>query len=84
MMECGQPLHAFDLNQVRQNKIVIRAAKQDEEFLAIDHKTYKLDSEMVVIADGERAIALGGVMGGADSEVSDQTVDLLIEAARFH
>lgn len=83
MMECGQPLHAFDLAQIRDNKIVIRAAEQDEEFLAIDHKTYKLDDQMVVIADGQRAVALGGVMGGVDSEVSDQTVDLLIEAARF-
>lgn len=83
LMECGQPLHAFDLKQIRGNKILVRAAKDKEKFEAIDHKTYELDSQMVVIADGERAVALGGVMGGVDSEVTEQTVDLLIEAARF-
>lgn len=83
MMECGQPLHAFDLKHIRGGKIVVRPAQDKEKFLAIDHKTYELDPQMVVIADAERAVALGGVMGGADSEVSDDTVDLLIEAARF-
>lgn len=83
MMESGQPLHAFDLAQIRGNKIIVRAANDKEEFLAIDHRTYGLDDAMVVIADAERAVALGGVMGGADSEVSESTTDLLIEAARF-
>lgn len=83
MMECGQPLHAFDLSQIRGNKIIVRAAEDKEKFEAIDHKAYELDSQMVVIADAERAVALGGVMGGVDSEVSESTTDLLIEAARF-
>lgn len=83
MMECGQPLHAFDLKNIRGGKIVVRPAKDKEKFLAIDHKTYELDSQMIVIADAERAVALGGVMGGADSEVTEATTDLLIEAARF-
>ena len=83
LMECGQPLHAFDLSQIRGNKIIVRAAEEKEQFEAIDHKTYELDSQMVVIADAERAVALGGVMGGVDSEISESTTDLLIEAARF-
>ncbi len=70
MMECGQPLHAFDLKHIRGGKIIVRAAMKNEKFLAIDHHTYDLDERMVVIADTERAVALGGVMGGAESEVS--------------
>lgn len=83
MMECGQPLHAFDLAHIRGGKIIVRPAADKENFLAIDHKNYVLDSQMVVIADAERAVALGGVMGGAESEVSDTTTDLLIESASF-
>ncbi len=83
MMECGQPLHAFDLSKLAGKKIIVRPAAEGEKFLAIDHRSYVLDSKMVVIADAERAVALGGVMGGADTEVSDATVDLLIEAASF-
>lgn len=83
MMECGQPLHAFDLKQIRGNQIIVRPAKPKEKFLAIDHKTYDLDEQMVVIADAERAVALGGVMGGVDSEISNSTTDILIEAALF-
>ncbi len=83
MMECGQPLHAFDLKHIRGSKIIVRAAIENEKFLAIDHHTYELDERMVVIADAERAVALGGVMGGAESEVSESTTDLLIESAAF-
>ena len=83
MFECGQPLHAFDFAKIRGGKIVVRPAHDKENFLAIDHRTYQLDSQMVVIADAERAVALGGVMGGVDSEVSPSTVDVLIEAAEF-
>jgi phenylalanyl-tRNA synthetase beta chain len=83
MMECGQPLHAFDLGQLRGGKIIVRRAAEKEKFLAIDHRTYELDSKVVVIADAERAIALGGVMGGAETEVTEATQDLLIESASF-
>ncbi|MFO0014207.1 MAG: phenylalanine--tRNA ligase subunit beta [Planctomycetota bacterium] len=83
MMECGQPLHAFDLSRIRGGKIIVRPALEKENFVAIDHRTYILDSRMVVIADAERALALGGVMGGVDSEVADSTRDLLIESASF-
>jgi phenylalanyl-tRNA synthetase beta chain len=83
MMECGQPLHAFDLAQIRGGKIIVRPALEKEPFVAIDHRTYILDPRMVVIADAERSLALGGVMGGVDSEVTDTTRDLLIESASF-
>ncbi|MCA9240862.1 MAG: phenylalanine--tRNA ligase subunit beta, partial [Planctomycetales bacterium] len=83
MMEIGQPLHAFDFAKLRGGKIIVRRATKGEEFIAIDHKTYTLTGEEVVIADAERPVALGGVMGGYDTEVSDDTVDLLIEAADF-
>ena len=83
MLECGQPLHAFDLGLLKGPEIRVREAIAGEEFTAIDHRTYKLELGMCVIADAERAVALGGVMGGAETEVSETTTDLLIEAAEF-
>ena len=83
MMECGQPLHAFDLAKLNGPEIVVRAPRTKELLTAIDHRKYELDTHMCVIADAERPVALGGVMGGAETEVSEQTVDLLIEAAVF-
>lgn len=83
MMECGQPLHAFDLDHLSGGKIIVRPAQVDEKFEAIDHHTYQLDPQMVVIADAQRAVALGGVMGGVNSEVSETTRNVLIESAAF-
>lgn len=83
LMECGQPLHAFDFAKLMGRKIIVREARPGEEFMAIDHRTYKLEAGTCVIADAERAVALGGVMGGADSEVSAATTELLIESAEF-
>lgn len=83
MMECGQPLHAFDLAKLKGRQIIVRSAKANEPFVAIDHRSYALQPGMCVIADAERPVALGGVMGGADTEVSEKTCDLLIEAADF-
>jgi phenylalanyl-tRNA synthetase beta chain len=83
MLECGQPLHAFDLAKIKDSHIVVRRAVAKESFVAIDHKTYTLDPSTIVIADAQRAVALGGVMGGENSEVSEQTVDLVIESADF-
>ncbi len=83
MMECGQPLHAFNYAALRDKKIIVREPKPGEQYEAIDHKTYKLEPGMCVIADGQRAVGLGGVMGGADTEVDEGTVDVLVEAARF-
>jgi phenylalanyl-tRNA synthetase beta chain len=83
MMECGQPLHAFDLRHLQGNRIIVRDAKPQEPFVAIDHRSYLLNPGMCVIADANRAVALGGVMGGSESEVSPETRDVLIEAADF-
>ncbi len=83
MFECGQPLHAFDLAKIRDGQVVVRRANPKESFVAIDHKTYTLEASAIVIADSQRAIALGGVMGGENSEVSGASVDLLIESADF-
>jgi len=83
LMECGQPLHAFDFAKLKGPKIVVREAKAGEKFTAINHQEYELAPGVCVIADGERAVALAGVMGGADTEVSDATTDVLIESAAF-
>ncbi|MEX0712383.1 MAG: phenylalanine--tRNA ligase subunit beta [Pirellulales bacterium] len=83
LMECGQPLHAFDLARLAGREIVVREARAGETFLAIDHKTYTLAARMCVIADRDRPVALGGVMGGADTEVSHTTRDVLLECAEF-
>ncbi len=83
MFECGQPLHAFDFNLLAGKKITVREAKPGEKFTAINHQEYELAAGTCVIADSEKAIALAGVMGGAHSEVSDKTVDVLIESADF-
>jgi phenylalanyl-tRNA synthetase beta chain len=83
LMECGQPLHAFDLGRLDGGEIIVREAQPGEQFLAINHKTYALESGMCVIADRSRAVGLGGVMGGADTEVGPATTDVLMEAAEF-
>ncbi len=84
MLECGQPLHAFDFAKVSGSKIIVREPRDKESFVAIDHKTYSLGPGMCVIADADSAVAIGGVMGGAESEVSESTTDVLIEAACFN
>ena len=83
MMECGQPLHAFDLAKVRGGRIVVRRARDGETFRAINHKDFSLSSGMAVIADAEGPVALAGVMGGAESEIAADTVDVLLESAQF-
>jgi phenylalanyl-tRNA synthetase beta chain len=83
LMECGQPLHAFDYAKVAGSKIIVRPAQKGEKIDAIDHKQYELDQSMCVIADAKEALAVAGVMGGADSEVDESTTDLVIESAIF-
>jgi phenylalanyl-tRNA synthetase beta chain len=83
MLECGQPLHAFDLAKIRGGRIVVRRAAAGEPFTAINHKTYPLTEHMCVIADAEGPVALAGVMGGAESEIGDATTDILLESAQF-
>jgi phenylalanyl-tRNA synthetase beta chain len=83
MLELGQPLHAFDLRLLRDAQIIVRRAKPGEKIISLDGAERELDPEMLVIADAERAVAIAGVMGGLDSEISEQTQDILIEAANF-
>lgn len=83
LLELGQPLHAFDLDQLAERKVVVRRASAGEKFNAIDGTQHKLRDDMLVIADGEKPQAVAGVMGGADSEVGDATTDILLESAIF-
>lgn len=84
LMECGQPLHAFDLDTITQQKVIVKTAQSQEKFITLDGKERILDERMLMIADAERHIAIAGVMGGENSEISDSTVNVLIESAYFH
>ncbi|MYI62962.1 MAG: phenylalanine--tRNA ligase subunit beta [Gemmatimonadetes bacterium] len=83
LLELGHPLHAFDLHALDQRRIVVRRARAGETLEMLDGTLYQLDEEMLVIADGTRPQALAGVMGGAHSQVSANTTDILLESAYF-
>ena len=83
MLELGQPLHAFDLDRLAEQRIVVRRAEAGEKFTTLDDVERELTDTMLVIADGEKAVAIAGVMGGQNSEVSDTTTNLLLESAHF-
>ena len=82
MLELGQPTHAFDADKLR-GSITVRLARDGEKFLALDGKTYSLKQDNCVVADQERAIGIGGVMGGEETAVTDSTKNILLEAAYF-
>jgi phenylalanyl-tRNA synthetase beta chain len=82
MLELGQPTHAFDADKLR-GGINVRLARDGEKFLALDGKTYSLKPDNCVVADQERAIGIGGVMGGEETGVTDSTKNILLEAAYF-
>jgi len=82
--EVGQPLHAFDLVKLEEKRIVVRRARRGETIKTLDGMDRKLDEQMLVIADAKRAVAVAGVMGGEDSEISNTTTDILIESAYFN
>ncbi len=84
MLEYGEPLHAFDYEQLRGKKIIVRRAKKNEVMVTLDGNKRALEPDMLVIADTERAVALAGVMGGYDSEVTEATADIFLEAASFN
>ncbi len=83
MMECGQPLHAFDFDKLHGQRIIVRRAKPGEKIKAIDQMDYLLDTNTCVIADADRPVAIAGVMGGFDTEIGAGTTSVLIEAADF-
>ena len=82
MLELGQPTHAFDADKLK-GAINVRLARGGEKFLALDGKTYSLKKEMCVVADHERAVGIGGVMGGEETGVTPSTKNILLEAAYF-
>jgi phenylalanyl-tRNA synthetase beta chain len=83
MMEYGQPLHAFDRDLLAGNKIIIRRAKKGEPFASLDGTELKLEPDALVIADGEKPVALAGIMGGTNCQVSEITCHVVLESACF-
>lgn len=83
MLEVGQPLHAFDFDTLSGRQIIVRRARQGEKMLTLDGVERELNPNMLVIADKDRAVALAGVMGGGETEVSETTTDILLESAYF-
>jgi phenylalanyl-tRNA synthetase beta chain len=83
MIEFGHPLHAFDYSLIKAKTIIIRRAKEDENFPALDEGTYTLKKDDVVIADAVKPIALAGIIGGENSHITKKTKDIVIEAANF-
>ena len=84
MLEMGQPLHAFDFRFLEQGKIIVRKSRDDEEFTSLDGKTRKLPADTLLICDGVKPVAIGGIMGGLNSEVKDDTQFVLLESAYFN
>lgn len=84
MLELGQPLHAFDLDTLAGKQLIVRTAKESETVQTLDGEERPLSSSMVIIADAERPISVAGIMGGANTEVSDTTTNVLFEAAHWN
>jgi phenylalanyl-tRNA synthetase beta chain len=83
MLALGNPLHAFDYDKLAGGRIVVRRARPGEKLETLDGTVRELDPEDLVIADAEKPVAIGGVMGGANTEISDETTNVLLEAANF-
>jgi phenylalanyl-tRNA synthetase beta chain len=83
MLALGNPLHAFDVTRLAGGRIVVRRARAGEAIRTLDGQLRRLDPDDLVIADAERAVAIAGIMGGEDSEVADETTEVLLEAANF-
>jgi phenylalanyl-tRNA synthetase beta chain len=83
LLETGQPLHAFDWEKLQGHKIIVRRAKANEQMVTLDGVDRRLDNEVLVIADENRAVAIAGVMGSENSEVGDSTKTILLESAYF-
>jgi phenylalanyl-tRNA synthetase beta chain len=83
MLEMGQPLHAFDYHRLHENRIVVKRAVAGDRFTTLDGQIRSLDRDAVMICDGEKAVALAGIMGGLNSEIFSETRDVLIESACF-
>lgn len=84
MLECGKPIHAYDLDTVKNHTLIVRRAKPGEQLTTLDNKSRTLDDTMTLNADPEQGSGLGGIMGGQVSEISDTTVNVCIESALWH
>lgn len=84
MFEMGQPLHAFDYECLAENRIIVRRGGQSEEIVTLDGQTRSLNPEMLIIADAQKPVAIAGVMGGLDTEVTEKTKTILLESAFFN
>ena len=84
LMEYGQPLHAFDFDRLSEKRIVVRAAHEGEMFTTLDDKDRHLSKDMLLICDGQKPVAIGGVMGGLNSEIEADTTNVLLESAYFN
>lgn len=84
MLEYGQPIHAFDINQVHGGKIIVENASEGEKFVTLDENERTLSDNMLLIKDAERGIAIAGVMGGLNSEIENDTTTIIIESANFN
>jgi len=84
MLEMGQPLHAFDFRFLEEGRIVVRKSRENEEFISLDEKGHTLPKDTLLICDGVKPVAIGGIMGGLNSEVKDDTQIILLESAYFN
>ena len=84
MMELNQPNHTFDLDKIEGGKIIVRAGHENEKLVTLDEQERKLNSDDIVISDGVKAVALGGVMGGENSQITENTKNILLEVANFN
>lgn len=84
MLEMGQPLHAFDFRFLEEGRIVVRKSRENEEFISLDEKQRILPSETLLICDGIKPVAIGGIMGGLNSEVKEDTQIIFLESAYFN
>lgn len=83
LKEFGQPMHAFDLSELHGGEIVVRRAEKGEKITTLDEKEFELCENNLVICDGDRPVALAGIMGGLNSEIKETTTDVIFEAAKF-
>ena len=83
MLEYGQPIHAFDINQVKGGRIIVENAAEGEKFVTLDNNERTLTKDMLLIKDEERGIAIAGVMGGLNSEIEEDTTTIIVESANF-
>jgi len=83
MLEVGQPLHAFDIDLLASNKIIVRPAQKNEKIILIDESIKNLDEDIIVIADESKPIAIAGIMGGKETEINNNTKNVLLESANF-